>query len=357
MQSPEAKLELLQSVNRNSVAKLSYWNKEAICLYANEPYLEWIGKTREDVEAGKMDTIVPDHPDSKAYLAKAILGEKLSHTYCHTYPGPPSHYRINYFPDIIGGDVRGCVVQIDDITDLYHENEAISIKNNQIEELIKSNTDLKQFSFITSHNLRAPLSNIIGLLAYLETDTLDPGNQEIMSMISSAAEKLSETIRDLTNILVIKNTAVPTSSIDVEQIFHMVNHNFLQAEKEIGAIIELQFNVSHVDFNESYLESIFINLISNAIKYRHQERTLKITVTTNYSGKRVLLSFSDNGLGIDLDKHSTRLFGMYQRFHPNTEGQGLGLFIIKSQIDALGGSVEIRSKVEEGTQFLITLPL
>jgi len=249
--------------------------------------------------------------------------------------------------------VRGLVINAKDITDRKRKE---SERELLIKELTRSNSDLKQFSFITSHNLRAPLSNITGLLAFIDVKELPHHLREIIGMIETSAEKLSETIQDLSNILVIKNTTVPTASLDIEDVFHRVNRNFIEAENDIAATIELDFKVSHVTFNESYLESIFINLISNSIKYRHRDRPLVIGVSTKHSSKGTVISFSDNGLGIELSSHSNRLFGMYQRFHPNTEGQGLGLFIIKSQIDAMRGIVEVRSKVNVGTKFLITLP-
>jgi len=251
--------------------------------------------------------------------------------------------------------VKGLVINAKDITDRKKRETERELL---FKELTRSNSDLMQFSFITSHNLMAPLSNITGLLAFMEKDTLDEGNKEIIDMISSSAGKLSETISDLTNMLVIKNTTqVPTANLDLKHIFKRVNRNFLEAENNIKAIISLDFKVTHVEFNERYLESIFINLISNAIKYRHPERALKINVTSGYDQNEFVLSFSDNGLGIDLKRHGNRLFGMYQRFHAATEGQGLGLFIIKSQIDALGGTVTVDSEVGAGTQFLIKLPI
>lgn len=361
MHSPESRLELLETVNNQqaliNATRDMMWSvdKEYRLISANQSYHVFVEKiightfrpgdlVLVDKKTGEWNT------EWKMLFDRAFTGESFS------VELDSMKEQFTHFNPIFNSSFNTIIGVACHSTNIADRNKRDKEREQLINELIRSNTDLKQFSFITSHNLRAPLSNITGLLAFLEMDTLDPANKEVMELIGSAAEKLSETIRDLTNILVIKNTTVPTGSLDIEQVFHTVNRNFLQTERNIGAIIELDFKVSPINFNESYLESIFINLISNAIKYRHQERTLHITVSTSYSGKRTLLSFSDNGLGIDLARHNTRLFGMYQRFHPNTEGQGLGLFIIKSQIDALGGSVEIKSKVQEGTQFLITLP-
>jgi len=250
--------------------------------------------------------------------------------------------------------VQGLVVNARDITE--HKRRDAE-RERLINELTRSNSDLMQFSFITSHNLRAPLSNIKGLLDFVDKTSLNEELGSVIEMIEISTQKLTETISDLSQLLIIRNTTeIPTKNLDIEQVFHRVNRNFLEAENDIEATISIELAEAMVNFNESYLESIFINLISNAIKYRCPDRTLKISLESKKSEKGICLTFSDNGKGIDIERHGLRLFGMYQRFHANTEGQGLGLFIIKAQINALGGSVEVESKVDNGTAFHIFFP-
>ncbi len=115
------------------------------------------------------------------------------------------------------------------------------------------------------------------------------------------------------------------------------------------------FKDPNIDFNETYLESILINLFSNAIKYRSPDKNLVIhAASKNDKNENTIFSFSDNGTGIDVIRHKDRLFGLYQRFHNTTEGHGLGLYIIKSQIEALNGTIEIESEPDKGTTFIIT---
>ncbi|MDB5249591.1 MAG: Histidine kinase sensor protein [Segetibacter sp.] len=251
--------------------------------------------------------------------------------------------------------VKGVVLNARDVTD---RKEREVEKENIIKELTRSNNNLKQFSFITSHNLRAPLSNIVGLLKIFDLTTLDEGSKSLLQMIEKSSEQLSATINDITEIVVIKNNVnTPVDYINIEEVFKKVNRNFINTENDIAAQLDLDFQVSKVYFNQTYLESIFINLISNAIKYRQESCTLKITVRTFInSNRQTVLTFSDNGLGMDLARYYDRLFGMYQRFHSHTDGQGLGLFIVKSQIEALGGEIGVKSELNKGTTFSITFP-
>ena len=113
-------------------------------------------------------------------------------------------------------------------------------------------------------------------------------------------------------------------------------------------------NAPLIVFNKSYLESIFLNLVTNALKYRSPARKLIISVTTENQQGNVIMKFSDNGTGIDVELQKEKIFQLYQRFHEHVEGRGLGLFLIRSQMEALGGSITIESKVNEGTTFTLT---
>lgn len=297
------------------------------------------------------------HPESRerviAALREALLGRtaRLDAVRLRA-PGGDWLWLEATIDNLLGNaSVRGLVVNAKDITEQKgREGERELL----IKELTRSNSDLMQFSFITSHNLKAPLSNIRGLLHVLHMDQ-DPGEAaEVLKMIDISTKKLEDTITDLAKILFIRNnTEIPTRELDIRAVFDRVNRNFIEAENDIHATISLDLAEPIVSFNEAYLESIFINLISNSIKYRHGSRLLHIRMSTARHGKGVRLEFADNGTGIDTSRHHDRLFGMYQRFHSNSEGHGLGLFIIKAQVQALGGTIEVRSAVGEYTRFII----
>ena len=249
--------------------------------------------------------------------------------------------------------IKGIVISSRDIT---NRKKIEAERELMIKELLKSNADLKQFSFITSHNLRAPLSNIVGILNIIEYNQLDDYNRNLLTLLDTSVKQLSQTIDDLSKILIVKNNVnIDIASINLVETLNQVRGVFLNSLNDVCANVVTDFKVNEIRFNYTYFESILVNLVSNAIKYRSLNRDLTIVVNSQYDQNgNVVLTFTDNGIGIDLTRHQDKVFGLYQRFHDHTEGHGLGLFIIKSQIVALGGKIDIHSQVDKGTTFTIT---
>jgi PAS domain S-box-containing protein len=247
--------------------------------------------------------------------------------------------------------VDGVVNDITERKQIENEREAM------LKELTKSNADLKQFSYIISHNLRAPLSNIQGILKLFDFPDTDSYNRQMLDMLNVSALQLHDTIKDISQILIIKNTVNPgVTCLELEESFNQVLRVFINVLNQMEAEVHVDFIAPTAKMNKSYLESIFINLVSNAVKYHSPDRKLVIYVSSSVDTMgNVEIMFSDNGSGIDLERHREKVFGLYQRFHDDVEGQGLGLFIMKSQIEASGGSIEIESTLHTGTTFIITL--
>lgn len=225
-----------------------------------------------------------------------------------------------------------------------------------ITEITKTDNDLKQFSFIISHNLNAPLSNLLGIIGLIKQETLDDFNANMFDMMRTSTIQLKETIDHLAEILIIKNKSPEIAEINLEEVINKTTKTLKDEIDKIKPRIILELNDPAIRSNKTYLESVFLNLISNALKYRSLERPLEITITSeSISDERTQIRFSDNGAGIDMKRHKEKVFGLYQRFHENIEGKGIGLFLIKSQITALGGTIYIESEVGKGTSFIINL--
>jgi len=225
-----------------------------------------------------------------------------------------------------------------------------------VNDLMGQNTELEQFAYIISHNLRAPLANILGASAALDDPDLTESDKETLGKgINTSVKKLDEVVKDLNHILQVRG----------EMNGSKENVNFSDLVDDIKASIailvftndvEIKFDFSEINeflTVKPYLYSIFYNLISNSVKYRRQEIHCVIEIKSRIVDNNIELIFTDNGMGIDLKKKGEQVFGLYKRFHPDIEGKGMGLFMVKTQVETLGGKISIRSNVDIGTEFTI----
>ncbi|RZM22995.1 MAG: PAS domain S-box protein [Pedobacter sp.] len=254
------------------------------------------------------------------------------------------------------GKVTGLHGVAHDITDQKHaELERIQM----IADLTQRNKDLEQFSYVVSHNVRAPLANIISLIGLLDPSTLGPDGKEVFDALNESTGKLDYVIKDLNLIL--------NMSRKIDQKKELVSFESLMTDIKIsianlitGGKAELTSNFSaigHVNTFKSYLHSIFYNLILNSIKYRQPDYPAVIHVSSKIEKDNLILEFSDNGIGIDLEKHQSQLFGLYKRFHSHVSGKGMGLYMVKMQVEQLHGKITVESEVDKGTTFKIEFRL
>lgn len=240
--------------------------------------------------------------------------------------------------------------------DVTQDKNSEKEKEQLIRELTQNNKDLKQFSYITSHNFRAPLSNLTGLLYLIEDIPIENEElKEILNGFKKSTQLLNETINDLVKVVIIKdNPSIQKEEVILNEVFENVFfqlNNQIQLHKPI-LIVDMDENTS-LKINKAYLESILLNIISNAIKYRSQERKLKISIKVQTDNNYVNLEIEDNGIGIDMVKNKDKIFGLYQRFHNYPDSKGLGLYLVKSQVEAMGGTIDVESYVNKGTRFTI----
>jgi signal transduction histidine kinase len=235
-------------------------------------------------------------------------------------------------------------------------NKIVEERDQLIEDLTSRNQDLNQFAYITSHNLRAPLSNLIGLIDILNYDHLDDYNKTIVDMFRDSAFKLNETIYDLTQMLSIKsNKKIIVETVSAPNVFKKVCNYFNKQIHKLGIYIHTDFQCEMIPFPKSYLESVLMNLMSNAMKYCSVNRPLRIQIITKVNeGGNTVLIFTGNGIGIDLTRYKDKIFNLNQRFHSHVNGSGVGLFITKTQVTSMGGKIEVESEVDKGTTFTIT---
>ncbi|WNM20307.1 PAS domain-containing protein [Flavobacterium capsici] len=240
--------------------------------------------------------------------------------------------------------------------DITIEKEKIKEREQLIKELTKNNNDLKQFSYITSHNLRAPLSNLTGLLNLIEDIPIENEDlKEIIDGFANSTYMLNETINDLVKVIIIKdNPSIKKEKILIKDVFESVFNQLSFLINNHKPILKIDLEETYVlNSNKSYLESIFLNLMTNSLKYKSSKRQLKITVSSKIEDDEIVIVFSDNGIGIDMERNKNKIFGLYQRFHNLPDSKGLGLYLVKSQIEAMDGTISVESEVDKGTTFII----
>jgi len=222
------------------------------------------------------------------------------------------------------------------------------------QQLIKQNSELQQFSFTVSHNLRAPVASMKGLIQLHHLAKTDEERVHLIQLIEESTSSLDTIIKDLGKIIDIRNdnfTSLEKVCLQTEVDLIIQSLNTFIISNEV--LISTDFSCPQLTSIKAYINSILFNLVSNAIKYRSPDRKTTIKISSRLRDDNVILEVSDNGLGIDLKRHQADLFKLYKRFHSHTPGKGLGLFIVKQQLDKLNGRIEVESVPDQGTTFKI----
>lgn len=219
------------------------------------------------------------------------------------------------------------------------------------------NKRLQNFAYIVSHNLRSHAGNLQFMVNLYDQTAEGDDRKEIFSHIRSISSSLSTTIEHLSEIVKIQaEIGKERKKLDFEDTLKTVISALEGNIKSSGAVIEYDFSqCPDVFYISAYLESIFQNLITNSIKYRHPDRKPVIKVSSAKIRHHVYLYFEDNGVGIDLAKYGDAVFGMYKTFHQNPDAKGIGLFMTRNQVEALGGTIDVESTVNVGTKFTVKL--
>jgi PAS domain S-box-containing protein len=337
------------------------WDLENDSILWDEEMYKLYGISANEFKTVKEGWIARLHVEDRAKIDNEIQLAITNNKECNTefrivWRDASIHYiRATGFVERIEGKPKRMIGVSWDIT---KDKQAALEKERMMQQLLEKNLDLKQFSYITTHNLRAPLTNLIFICKLINPQKIeDPSTLKLIEGFKKSTYQLNETLNDLINVLIVKdNTDLTLDELSFEEIIDKVKESISESLSNSKAIIETDFSdVPTVNFTAVYLESIFLNLITNSMKYRHPERNpiIKIKTIKDAFGK-TKLTFSDNGIGMDISRVKDKIFGFHQRFHNNADGKGIGLFLVKSQINALGGQIDVDSEVNKGTTFSIT---
>ena len=252
------------------------------------------------------------------------------------------------------GTPSNMIWQFSNITGRKRNQDKLKTMLNLVRD---QNERLSAFASIVTHNLRSHSGNLSTISGFLEEDIPSLIGNESFELMKKAIENLQETVSHLTDVAKIK--VVEESQIEVLNLYDYVEnaiYNITAIAKNTNTTI-----INYIDEDlcvkaiPAYLDSIILNFLTNAIKYRSEKRLPKIRLTASVQGEYVIFKVGDNGLGIDMEKYGDKLFQMYNTFHANKDAVGLGLFITRNHIESLGGKVIVTSEVGVGSEFSIYL--
>jgi signal transduction histidine kinase len=257
------------------------------------------------------------------------------------------------------------LIEAQHLTIADHNKALITEVESQTRYLVNANTELlghnrrlEQFAFVVSHNLRGPMTRILGLASIFEYSNSKAETIDIISKLKQSAEELDQVIKDLTMMTVIRNVNRNSfRELNLEIVLDHVLERLQDEIRESFANVRTDLRAKIIVSLEDYVENVLWILIRNAIQFRSSSRIPMIEIKSGIGDKVLWIEVRDNGMGIDLQKYGMQMFVPYRRFHFETKGKGLGLYTAKTQIETIGGMIDVTSRPNEGTTFRITLPI
>lgn len=243
------------------------------------------------------------------------------------------------------------------LQDVTERKRAEYEREKMLTDIIQRNKIFEQFSYIVSHNLRGPVANILGISEALKNSP-DEERNELQQHLFESVGQLDEIIKTLNEILKIRNVSTEAKEfVHFPELIDTIKSDLLALPRKGPVTVNTAFEIDKVYTLKSALRNIFYKLIANSIKYQQPGIDPVITIKNEMRNGRLRITFKDNGLGLDLEKFGKKIFGISQRFHLNVQGKGIGLFLVKAQVELLGGNIDVKSAPNEGTEFILELPM
>lgn len=234
-----------------------------------------------------------------------------------------------------------------------HESE----RNQLLTEVTEINHRLKQLNYTTAHDLRSPVNNLLAVFSMMDTESIkDEETLEFIGILQSASKNLKNTLDNYVDDLQSHDMLqIQKKELNLNAVFHKVTESLISLLKDANAKITTDFDAFEtIMFNQNYLESIFLNLMTNSVKYAHPDRDPEIKLTTRLKDGTRQLIFSDNGQGFDSKNNQERVFGLHQKFHNHEDSKGIGLYLVYNHMTNLDGHISVESEIDVGTTFTLT---
>jgi len=241
------------------------------------------------------------------------------------------------------------------VEDITEKKQAETDLKRSYQTVMDQNRRLLNFSYIVSHNLRSHSSNFQSILNLYEYTESEEEKIKYIEMLSNVADSLNQTLVDLNDVTSIHSNI--DLVIEPVSVLKYINRTLdllkIEIEKK-NAVYNVKVPEEMVvDFNAAYMESVLLNFLSNTLRYRNKTVPLEVTITGRKEGAGWVLEIADNGIGIDLEKHRDKLFGLYKTFTGRSNSRGVGLFITKNQLDAMDAKINVESTVGKGSNFKV----
>jgi PAS domain S-box-containing protein len=241
---------------------------------------------------------------------------------------------------------------------ITHKKRLEADRNTMLAKFTTMNRDLKQLNYTTSHDLRAPVNSLLSLFDLIEFSKIkDTETLELLEYIKLAGNQLKVTLDKYVDSLNEKHhESQVLEEVPLEGSFQNVIKSIGPLLQRTGVHWDIDFSEAPlVKFNKSYMESVFLNLITNSIKYSRDNETPEISIHSRKLEGIIQLIYKDNGIGLDMEVVKNRIFKLNQKFHDYADSKGIGLFLVHNHITSLGGQIEVESKINEGVKFIISI--
>jgi PAS domain S-box-containing protein len=240
---------------------------------------------------------------------------------------------------------------------ITHKKRLEEDRNLLLTNLTKANNELKQLAYTSTHDLRSPVNNLLTTLKMIEDKNSDDEDvAELFDVLKQSTENLRDTLNKYIDVLIQKKSLnIEVCEVSFTEALKTIEKSLRSLIIDTKTSIVADFiDADVITFNKGYLESIFLNLISNSIKYAKPNTYPQISVKSQKTDDIVSLIFKDEGLGFNMEKDKDRIFGFNQTFHENKDSKGIGLYLVHNHLTNLGGHIVVDSRINEGATFTIT---
>lgn len=325
--------------------------------YANEFFYERFGYGQDIMGTSSLLSIVEEDRDKcLAVVMQCFAQPEVRHQVILRKTALDDTVRSNHWELKGSLNERG---EVDEILCVGYDVTMLVENLQKLQHLLdvtsQQNLRLQNFAYIISHNIRSHSANLTSLVQLLATARGKAQKDMFLQMLTTSTDKLADTIVNLNEIVTVnssfnkpKATRLLKAEIDktLEALSVLIRQHGIEVQVQVPPALA-------VTVVPAYLDSILLNLISNAIKYRSPHRPALIRLQARQEASTVVLTVEDNGLGLDLVKNQAKIFGMYKTFHDNEDARGVGLFITKNQVEAMMGTISVESAVDVGTTFTV----